>query len=923
MSGNSATITWLGTATTWNIKVSTTALTNPATQTGNVLNTQIGASPYQLTGLTPKTRYYVYLQPDCSAAGNGQGPWSTEMSFSTTQVPATVPYSCDFEDAEVNQWDLINGTQTNKWVINTAAHNGVGTHALYISDATSGTTRAHNYTVTSVSYVYALRTIHFDPGVYEINFDWTGYGEGNYDVLRAFLLPASVTPEAGNAYGMTSTIQTDPQGWISLSGPSTKLNLKSTWESQNYMLTVTDTINYNLVFFWKNDGSAGTQPPAAVDNITITPFTCAPPSNLNTGVAGQSSFTATWTPSPLGETQWEAQLVLGGTAVVDTVVSTPSFTFTGLSASTTYSVRVRSICGAGDYSAWVSAAVTTACGDITALPYVEDFESAAYGSSTGSFPTCWVKAQAYSTSYPYCSTSYNHTNGGGSGKSLYFYYYSSGSNVPNIAVLPRVNVPGKTIQDLQISFAILYSSTTVYNLTVGVMDHPDSINSFTPVTVVRTAGQTGVWAEYDVSFAGYTGNGQYIAFSDMSSTSSYNYVYLDDVVLDLAPSCPKPMGFRMSGVTENSVSLAWDSVPGVNWEVAITAANGTVNNPLKTQIVSVPHASVNGLAGLTNYKAYVRAICGAGDTSAWTSSVSFATTAVPEALPLVTDFSNNTDNAKWQFANGTQVNKWVIGNATGSGDSKSMYISNTNGTTAAYEITSASYVFAYRLVKFTPGIYEVSFDWKGGGESSIDYMKAYLAPANETFTAGSGGKITSATADPAGWISLNGSKGYLNDPTATSVNWKNVSETLTFTDTTNMYIVFYWRDDTSIGTQPGACVDNLSISALASHCYPLGQQRYHQPHPSHGNAYCLRSCSEQLTNQPQQPQQRAAPPRAHQRRLNRYHHWSRFKHTILRIHTYYLYWQRHRSLGCMQLQDRVLIHHHPLHLGLRERHLNR
>ncbi|MCQ2384525.1 MAG: choice-of-anchor J domain-containing protein [Paludibacteraceae bacterium] len=803
--GTNATITWLGTSTVWNIKVSTTALSDPQTQTANILDSVVGASPFQLTGLTPKTTYYVYLQPDCSAAGNGTGVWSDEIHFTTTQIPATVPYLCDFEGDDANQWDLINGTQSNKWVVGTATHNGTGTHALYVSN-NNGTSFAYNN--GSTSYTYALRTLSLNPGIFEIHFDWTAKGENNWDCLRAFLLPSNVIPEAGNAYGMTGSTNTTPQGWIDLGNG--QLNQQDNWQHISYLLTVNTPTTYNLVFFWKNDGTSGNNPPGAIDNIQITEYTCAPPTNITFSNVTQNGFIAFWTPSVLNENQWEAQLVLGSTVLVDTVVSTPMVNFNGLSASTSYQVRVRSVCGANDFSSWASAGTTTACGDITALPYSDDFENAAYGSGTGSFPTCWYKAQSYSTSYPYCSTSYNHTTGGT--KSLYFYY--SSSSPANYVVLPRLNVPGVTLQQLQMDLSLLYSSSTVYRLTVGVMDHPDSINSFVPVATLSSAGQTNTWAEHSVNFASYTGNGQYIAFTDAYSTSSYNYIYLDDVVIDLAPSCAKPTGFAASNISESSVSLNWDAMPGATFQVVLTTGNGSLANPVDSKIVSTNSTSFTGLSGLTTYDAYIRAICGAGDTSVWANAVTFTTFAVPEVLPLYTDFSNAADNAKWQLENGSQSNKWFVGNATGNGDSHALYISNNaTGATAGYNTSSTSYVYAYRLLKFTPGIYDISFDWRAGGESTYDMLRAFLVPANETFTAGNSGKLSSNTVVPAGWISLNNTTGYFNNTSSPS-SWQNQSASVTFTDTTNMYLLFYWKNDNYGGTQPGACVDNVSVSAL-------------------------------------------------------------------------------------------------------------
>ena len=62
-------------------------------------------------------------------------PWV--MQAQTTPAPASLPYTCGFEDAgENSNWTIVNGTATNKFHIGTAVNNG-GNKSLYISDAST------------------------------------------------------------------------------------------------------------------------------------------------------------------------------------------------------------------------------------------------------------------------------------------------------------------------------------------------------------------------------------------------------------------------------------------------------------------------------------------------------------------------------------------------------------------------------------------------------------------------------------------------------------------------------------------------------------------------------------------------------------------------------------------------------------------
>ena len=206
--------------------------------------------------------------------GADASPWANKgMPVHTLPVApaASVPYTHNFDDntEENDNWTLNNGSQTNYWTIGSGVSNS-SPNALYITN--DGSNNA--YTVASAaSYVYAYRLLSVTTaGYYTLSFNWKAYGEGNtnydYDLLRVFMIPESTNPNlvGGTNNGQSSSTNTIPAGWIDVVG---KLYKKSDWQEsvQDVYLT---TGNYYLVFFWKNDGSSGTQPPAAVDNISLT-----------------------------------------------------------------------------------------------------------------------------------------------------------------------------------------------------------------------------------------------------------------------------------------------------------------------------------------------------------------------------------------------------------------------------------------------------------------------------------------------------------------------------------------------------------------------------------------------------------------------------------------------------------------------------
>src|SRR5690606_35553810 len=111
-----------------------------------------------------------------------------------------------------------------------------------------------------------------------------------------------------------------------------------------------------LVFEWRNDGSVGTQPPAAIDNIVLDVITCPAPTNLAVEVECDDPSTAqvSWTPGG-NETSWEyAVLPVGSPApTTGTSVNAPNVQVEDLIVGQHYNFWVRANCG-DVFSYWIS-----------------------------------------------------------------------------------------------------------------------------------------------------------------------------------------------------------------------------------------------------------------------------------------------------------------------------------------------------------------------------------------------------------------------------------------------------------------------------------------------------------------------------------------------------------------------------------------
>ncbi len=154
----------------------------------------------------------------------------------------------------------------------------------------------------------------------------------------------------------------------------------------------------------------------------------------------------------------------------------------------------------------------------------------------------------------------------------------------------------------------------------------------------------------------------------------------------------------------------------------------------------------------------------------------------PATLPYGQNFSTGNDLT---LLNTGQTNQWFYGSVTGN-PGGSLYISNDNGVSNSYSITAESVVQAYRDITIPAGTTSASFsfDWKGFGESTYDYLRVWLVPA--TFTPTPGVQIAAG----AGRIQV----GQFNQQNS----WQSYSSPAMNISTFAggpMRLVFEWRND--------------------------------------------------------------------------------------------------------------------------------
>ncbi|MCR4847535.1 MAG: fibronectin type III domain-containing protein [Bacteroidales bacterium] len=488
-----------------------------------------------------------------------------------------------------------------------------------------------------------------------------------------------------------------------------------------------------------------------------------------------------------------------------------SIALTGLEPSTSYQARVQSVCEGDIVSGWATTNFETPCVSVETFPFHEDFDNL---STNGEIPSCWNNEEGTTTNenFRWC---YNSSYGTGhEGKCVRFDSYSNSNNNTNFLKTPVMSLPQNPAMQLRFWCKNPNGGDfSVYISTDGGLTHETEL----------ITGLTGIteWTEETIDLSSYKGEENVvIVFKGTSNYGSNDArLYLDDVYVEEAPTCPKQNGLQVTALTSSSVTLDWTT--GTNdqdhWDIFITTdANVTPDANTTPTVVNTsqkPYTQA-GLNDETVYFAFVRARCSDTDQSPWTDACRFVTPQIPVTIDGEHPYNNDFETTcGWVFVNGDRPNQWCYGSAANNTENgeKAIYISSDGGATNSYTDTK-SVVYATKAFSFADGTYTFVYDWRAKGNQYYDYIRVALAPASAEIVATE--NLPTGLSDtqlPTGWIALDGGSKLYNSETW---NTKITDEIQVAAGEYKMVVV--WRNLTYgvTNNQPPAAIDNISISLL-------------------------------------------------------------------------------------------------------------
>ena len=729
---------------------------------GNVYadTVEVSGGSYTITGLEENTSYKVKVAAACD-----ETTFSSAKSFKT---------ACSAIAAVIEDFDGITGQTSSHVLPDCWSYINTGSSYSYLptayaseSYANTGTNSLRFYSYASSSYAdqYAIL-----PAVTNLN------------TLRMKL---NARKYSASYEGIVVVgIMTDPTDVATFVAIDTIAPAGVTYEP--FMVSFGEYTGEGMYVALKSPLPVATSYNGTyIDDIAMEAIpSCLEPTALAVSNIATTSAIVDWTSTA---SQW--QILLNNDSLID--VAAKPFVLDELTSATNYTFAVRAICAEGDTSAWSkSASFATECDIIATYPWSENFNKLGAG-----IPLCWNNEEGTTTSESYKWNYYANATD----TCLRFNSYSNSSNNTNMLATPEFALTEPVL------FSFKWKNPTGGAGLVMISND----GGLTKDTLVSALTGISSWTPFEINLSAYTGDTVVIYFHGTSNYGTGDaYLYIDDVVMEILPACPKTTGLAATIVGDVTASFAWDAEEDVTWEygfVVDTVAGFVPADADFTGVATTNEATINALEPETAYLFFIRKVC--GEDKSEIIYKSFSTIMLAEALPYDDDFEGANS---WQLINGTCTNAWTVGTlATESGNA--LYISNDGGTTYAYTITDATMVYAVKAFNFDKaGSYTVSYDWRANGESTYDYLRVAIVPASvELAAATSVPTGFGATGLPTGWKAADGgTKLNLSDA------WQSKSVVVENIVPGYYQFVFAWRNDNSTGAQSPAAVDNIHIQHL-------------------------------------------------------------------------------------------------------------
>lgn len=277
----------------------------------------------------------------------------------------------------------------------------------------------------------------------------------------------------------------------------------------------------------------------------------------------------------------------------------------------------------------IEATYVDSCG-IASIPFSEDFESA----TSSSVPECYERITPNTYPYAYSYSSYAHSGS----NTIYFYSYTASTE--QYFILPKVlDTNNYPLSSLMVTFYARMSDAS-NSITVGTMTDPTDASTFR-ASQTFTNNTTNTQEEH-VVYLGNAARGEYIAFKGFIG-SSYTSIYLDDILVELAPTCSPVENLQISDVYGTNATLSWSPNQVGEASLYTIYVEDLIAGTDVTYTSTTTSYTILGLTEFTQYRVGVFVDC--IDNSS--SDTTFLTFKTPCNSPIDLTVGNGTSTSNY------------------------------------------------------------------------------------------------------------------------------------------------------------------------------------------------------------------------------------------------------------------------------------
>jgi hypothetical protein len=643
-SDNGAALSWLKLGITgWNLKVSTTVLTDPDNQQGVVFDQWVDTNHYQITGLTNNMTYYWYVQSDCGS-GWANGQFTTKTAGTDCNSPivinqADIPYAGsgttvdmgnEYSNTAMGTFDDNNDvlyqitlTQPMTLDFKVSSCPVYATMGLF-----NGCPDAGTLIVTKYRGFYEdtlIITQPLLPGVYYLMLDKFTYNSVttyNYNLTIGCATPTLTVTNINTTDAQVNITSYTNEFYLKVSSmpinPATtdgNIMAGNFITGNSYSLTGLSSSSDYYVYARTNCS------PWA--STTFTTFaTCQQPSDLAVANTNHNSteFTFTGATATQYDIEWGIQGFIPGTndeeasgVVINPATELP-YIITSLSEATKYTVAVRSDCGSGDVSGWKMINFRTSAEETYGNGIWHGYVYSAPNSKDFNDYLGYVEEQAQ------FSRNYTTQNAVWSGENEVWLDPAPANNF-SARYRMTYNFTGN-------NYVFNIEADDYFRLSVdgGATWLPFTRDNTTWTNADgnfwTTACCSPSWHSDTIAINGV--NNLVLEFAEGTGGTYLNFSFMN---LD----CQAPADIAATGITTTGAEISWTgNSNAVNYTMEVCAPGVTLGNGDIYANVASP-VSISGLMGSTAYTVYIKSNCSSSESPYTGYTFNTACDAVPDS----------------------------------------------------------------------------------------------------------------------------------------------------------------------------------------------------------------------------------------------------------------------------------------------------